>query len=110
MLPTFTSDANLLVGLDTSDDAGVYRLNDSTALIQTLDFFTPVVDNPYDFGTYRGRNNSPTLLTELETHAPEFVYNPDTDSWYITTAGWQWVATLTSGEVAVAPLEWQKNP
>ena len=65
-------------------------------------------DNPYDFGVYRGRGNSPTLLTELETHAPEFVHHRDTDSWYITTAGWPWVATLTSGEVAVAPLEWQK--
>ena len=67
-------------------------------------------DNPYDFGVYRGRNTSPTLLTELETHAPEFVYNPDTDTWYITTAGWPWVATLTSGEAAVALLEWQKKP
>jgi arabinan endo-1,5-alpha-L-arabinosidase len=67
-------------------------------------------DNPYDFGIYRGRNNSPTLLTELETHGPEFVYNPNTDSWYITTAGWPWVATLTSGEVAIAPVEWEKKP
>jgi hypothetical protein len=67
-------------------------------------------DNPYDFGVYRGRDHSPTLLTELETHGPEFVYNPDTDSWYITTAGWPWVATLTSGEVAVAPLAWHKKP
>ena len=67
-------------------------------------------DNPYDFGIYRGRNNSPTLLTELKTHAPEYVYNPDTDSWYITTAGWPWVATLTSGEAAVAPLVWDSPP
>ena len=66
-------------------------------------------DNPYDFGVYRGRGNSPTLLTELETHAPEFVHHPETDSWYVTTAGWPWVATLTSGEAAVAPLEWQVN-
>ena len=66
-------------------------------------------DNPYDFGIYRGRANSPTLLTELESHAPEFIHNPETDSWYITTAGWPWVATLTSGEVAVAPLEWQRK-
>jgi hypothetical protein len=67
-------------------------------------------DNPYDFGIYRGRDNSPTFLTELKTHSPEFVYKPDTDSWYITTAGWPWVATLTSGEAAVAALEWQKKP
>lgn len=66
-------------------------------------------DNPYDFGIYRGRGNSPTLLTKLETHGPEFIHNAETDSWYITTAGWPWVATLTSGEVAVAPLEWQRR-
>lgn len=78
-----------------------------TSYNETLVFHS---DNPYDFGVYRGRNNSPTLLTKLETHSPEFVYNPDTDSWYITTAGWPWVATLTSGEVAVAPLEWRKHP
>lgn len=67
-------------------------------------------DNPYDFGLYRGQGNSPTLLTRLDTHAPEIVYNPDADSWYITTAGWPWVATLTSGEVAVAPLVWEPAP
>ena len=39
--------ANLLVGFETSDDAAVYKLSDDTAVIQTLDFFTPVVDDPY---------------------------------------------------------------
>jgi len=43
-------DPNLLVGMDKPDDAGVYRLNDDLALILTLDFFTPVVDDPYLFG------------------------------------------------------------
>jgi hypothetical protein len=50
------------------------------------------------------------LLTWLDTHAPEIVYHPDSDSWYITTAGWPWVATLTSGKVAVAPLVWELAP
>lgn len=67
-------------------------------------------DNPYDFGVYRGVMRSPTLLTRLEAHAPEWVYNPANGQWYLTTAGWPWVATLTSGEVAVAPLEWVKKP
>jgi selenide,water dikinase len=40
----------------TSDDAGVYRVSDELALIQTLDFFTPVVDNPYDFGRIAAAN------------------------------------------------------
>jgi len=38
------------VGLDTSDDAGVYQLNEETALVQTVDFFTPIVDDPFTFG------------------------------------------------------------
>lgn len=42
--------ANLLVGSETSDDAAVYRLNDSQAIIATTDFFTPIVDDPSDFG------------------------------------------------------------
>ena len=49
-------DPNLLVGLDCSDDAGVYRLTDEIALIQTLDFFTPIVDDPYDFGQIAAAN------------------------------------------------------
>jgi len=63
-------------------------------------------DNPYDFGVYRGQSRSPTLLTRLQAHAAEYVYYPQRDAWYVTTAGWPWVATLTSGEVAVAPLRW----
>ncbi len=47
---------NLIVGAETSDDAGVYRLNEDTALIQTLDFFTPIVDDPYSFGQITAAN------------------------------------------------------
>ena len=50
-------DPNLLVGLDGFDDAGVYRLTDEIALIQTLDFFTPIVDDPYDFGRIAAANS-----------------------------------------------------
>ena len=49
-------DKNLLVGFDTSDDAAVYKINDETAIIQTLDFFTPVVDDPYIFGQIAAAN------------------------------------------------------
>jgi selenide,water dikinase len=48
---------NLLVGLETSDDAAVYKINDETALIQTLDFFTPMVDDPYTFGQVAACNS-----------------------------------------------------
>jgi len=46
----------LLVGFETSDDAGVYKLTEDTALIQTLDFFTPIVDDPYSFGQIAAAN------------------------------------------------------
>lgn len=47
---------NLLVGYETSDDAGVYKLTEDIALIQTLDFFTPIVDDPYAFGQIAAAN------------------------------------------------------
>lgn len=47
---------NLLVGLDTADDAAVYKLNDEQAIVTTTDFFPPVVDDPYDFGAIAAAN------------------------------------------------------
>ncbi len=47
----------VLVGTNTTDDAGVYRLTDEIALIQTVDFFTPIVDDPYDFGRISAANS-----------------------------------------------------
>ena len=55
-LPATTKDPNLLVGLDTGDDAGVYKLTDELAIVQTVDFFTPIVDDPYDFGQIAAAN------------------------------------------------------
>lgn len=49
-------DPNLLVGSSTSDDAAVYRLNEETAIVQTVDYFTPVVDDPYTFGQITAAN------------------------------------------------------
>jgi len=49
-------DENLLVGIDTTDDAAVYKISDKLALIQTLDFFTPVVNDPYMFGQIAAAN------------------------------------------------------
>ena len=48
---------NLLVGFDTSDDAAVYRLTDDMAVVQTIDFFPPIVDDPYDFGAIAAVNS-----------------------------------------------------
>jgi selenide,water dikinase len=55
-LPYCNEDPNLLVGIETSDDAGIYRLNDNQAIVQTVDFFTPIVDDPYSFGQIAAAN------------------------------------------------------
>jgi selenide, water dikinase len=52
----FPSDENVIIGLDRTDDAGVYRISDDLALIQTVDFFTPIVDDPYWFGQIAAAN------------------------------------------------------
>src|SRR5580704_12461975 len=49
-------DPNVLVGFDHADDAGVYQLGPGTALVQTVDFFTPIVDDPYTFGQIAATN------------------------------------------------------
>lgn len=54
-LPKF-SDENLLVGIETNDDGAVYRISEELALIQTLDFFPPMVDDPYAFGQIAAAN------------------------------------------------------
>ena len=51
------SDPNLLIGSASSDDAAVYRISDEIALVQTLDFFTPIVDDPYLFGQIAAANS-----------------------------------------------------
>src|SRR5580704_9440374 len=54
-LPKVT-DPNVLVGSATADDAAIYRLDDEHALVLTTDFFTPIVDEPYDFGAIAAAN------------------------------------------------------
>ncbi len=51
------SDPNVIVGTETTDDAAVYRLKNKTLLVQTVDFFTPIVDEPYDFGAVAAANS-----------------------------------------------------
>src|SRR5678815_3446868 len=55
-IPKVTN-SNVLVGYETSDDAGVYRLTPDCALVQTVDFFTPIVDDPYTFGAIAAANS-----------------------------------------------------
>lgn len=56
-LPKQPHDPNLIVGFDHADDAGVYRLREDLALVQTVDFFTPIVDDPYDYGRIAALNS-----------------------------------------------------
>jgi selenide, water dikinase len=51
------NDPNVLVGFDTADDAGVYRISATEALVQTVDFFTPIVDDPFTFGQIAATNS-----------------------------------------------------
>jgi selenide,water dikinase len=55
-LPARSNDPNLLVGTETCDDAGVYRITDGLALVQTVDFFPPLVDDPFQFGQIAAAN------------------------------------------------------
>ncbi|WP_455721356.1 selenide, water dikinase SelD [Agathobacter sp.] len=55
-LPKADKDANLLIGYDSSDDAAVYRISDDVAVVQTLDFFPPMLDDPYTFGQVAAAN------------------------------------------------------
>ena len=52
----FPADENVIIGLERADDAGVYKIADDLALIQTVDFFTPIVDDPYWFGQIAAAN------------------------------------------------------
>ena len=55
-MPQFRDD-NLIVGIETSDDAAIYKVTDEIAMIQTVDFFTPIVDDPYMFGQIAAANS-----------------------------------------------------
>lgn len=54
---SITVDPKILVGFETADDAGVYQLDENTAIVQTIDFFTPVVDDPYVYGQIAAANS-----------------------------------------------------
>lgn len=56
-LPSFAPDENLLVGFGNSEDAAVYAIDDKRAIVTTLDFFTPIVDDPYEFGQIAAANS-----------------------------------------------------
>ena len=62
--------------------------------------------NPFDFGTYAGGDAEPAA--RLAAHAPEYLVDPDTGQWYVTSAGWtgEHFGTVIPGSVAIRELEW----
>ena len=64
-LPKGKKDENLLVGYDSKDDAAVYRLNEHQAVVQTLDFFPPMVEDPYIFGKIAATNALSDMYADL---------------------------------------------
>ena len=76
---------NVIVGFDKSDDAGVFRLNDDTALVQTLDFFTPVADDPEIYGQIAAINslNDVYAMGGTPLSALSIVCYPQTGDWDI---------------------------
>ncbi len=68
-----SKDEKVLVGLDTADDAAVYRLSEELAVVQTVDFFTPIVDDPYAFGAIAAANSFSDIYAMGGT--PQFALN-----------------------------------
>jgi hypothetical protein len=64
------SDPRLIRGLASPDDAGVYQISDDLAIIQTVDFFTPIVDDPYTFGQIAVANSLSACRRGLPSSSP----------------------------------------
>jgi selenide,water dikinase len=96
-LPPVT-DANVLVGHATNDDAGVYQLSDDLALVQTVDFFTPVVDDPYDFGRIAAAN----ALSDVYAMGGKPLTALNIAAFPVETLGTEVLARILEGGAAVA--------
>jgi selenide,water dikinase len=84
----------LLVGIETADDAAVYQLNDEQALIATTDFFMPIVDDPFDFGRIAATNAISDVyamggMPILALASPLPAATPSI-RWNRSTASWRW--------------------
>ncbi len=88
----------MLVGFQTSDDAGVYRLTDDLAIVQTVDFFTPIVDDPYDFGRIAATN----ALSDLYAMGATPLTALNIASFPIGDYGVEPLAQILAGGAAVA--------
>jgi selenide, water dikinase len=96
-LPTFR-DPSLLVGLDPADDAAVYKLSEELALVQTLDFFTPIVDDPRDFGRIAATN----ALSDIYAMGARPVLALNIVAFSLEQLGGEVLAEILSGGAEVA--------
>jgi selenide,water dikinase len=91
-------DPNVLVSFNTADDAGVYRLRDDLALVHTVDFFTPIVDDPYDFGRIAAAN----ALSDIYAMAASPVSALNLVAFSLERLGADVLAEILRGGAAVA--------
>lgn len=96
-LPALT-DPNVLVGFDAADDAGVYRVRDDLAIVTTADFFTPIVDDPYDFGRIAATN----ALSDVYAMGARPICALNLVAFSIEAIGDEVLATILRGGAAVA--------
>src|SRR4029078_11769661 len=89
---------DLLVGLDTSDDAAVYRLRDDLAIVVTTDFFTPIVDDPYDWGRIAATNALSDIYAMGRTPLPA----PSVVAWRRGGLPFELLAAVLDGGADVA--------
>ncbi|HEY2771940.1 MAG TPA: selenide, water dikinase SelD [Solirubrobacteraceae bacterium] len=92
------ADPNVMVGFDTADDAGVYRVRDDLALVQTVDFFTPIVDDPFDFGRIAATN----ALSDVYAMGATPVSALNLVAFPVQTLGPEVLAEILRGGAAVA--------
>jgi selenide,water dikinase len=92
------SDPNVLVGYGTADDAGVYRLTDELAIVQTVDFFTPIVDDPRDFGRIAACN----ALSDVYAMGGRPVTALNLVAFSVDTLGSEILAEILAGGAAIA--------
>jgi selenide, water dikinase len=93
-----TGDPNVLVGYDHADDAGVYRLRDDLALVSTVDFFTPIVDDPYDFGRIAATN----ALSDVYAMGATPITALNLVAFSVAELGSEVLAAILAGAAAVA--------
>lgn len=93
-----STDPNLIVGFATSDDAGVYRLSEELALVQTVDFFTPIVDDAYDFGRIAAAN----ALSDVYAMGAKPLLALNIVTFPVETLALSYLARILEGGAAVA--------